>query len=330
MSVVRRGCGRTAVVVAALVGGVALAAPVFAQSWPSKPVRMVLPMPPGSGSDLVARSLAQRLSTQWGQPVVIDNRPGAGTIVGTETVARAAPDGHTLLFGIDLGFTVAPHLQKVSYDPLKDLQPITLIAAFASVMVANPSVPAANLRELIALAKAEPGKLAYGTLGAGSGSHLLTEMLNHRADLKLLHVPYKGAPQLTTAVLSGEVPLAWSGVFSMMGHVKAGKLKALAYGGDKRSKLLPDVPTLVELGYADVEYSVWYGLFAPGGTARPLVNRIHADVAKQIADPAFGDKELLARGYDPSGLGPDEFAALIRREFASRAVMVKVSGAKAE
>lgn len=307
-----------------------LATGAIAQSWPAKPVRLVVPMPPGSGSDLVARAMGQRLTAQWGQPVVVDNRPGGNTLIGGEAVARAAPDGHTLLFGIDLGFTVAPHLQKMPYDPLKDFAPVTLLASFASVMVAHPSLPAGNIRELIALARAQPGKFAYGTLGSGSGSHLLTEMLNHRADVRLLHIPYKGAPQLTAAILAGEVPLAWSGVFSMLPHIKSGKLRGIAYGGVKRSPLIPEVPTFVELGMPDVEYSVWYGLLAPAGTPRPVVERIHADVSRLIADPTFRDKELLARAYEPGGLGPDDFAALIRREFESRALMVKLSGAKSE
>ena len=301
-----------------------------AQNWPTKPVRMVVPMPPGSGSDLVARAMGQRLSAQWGQPVVVDNRPGGNTIIGNEAIARASPDGHSLLFGIDLGFTVAPHLQKVPYDPIMDFAPITMIASFASVMVAHASLPAGNIRELIALAKAQPGKFAYGTLGSGSGSHLLTEMLNHRADARLLHVPYKGVPQLTAAILGGEVQLAWSGIFSMLPHIKSGKLRPMAYGGGKRSALIADVPTLVELGMPDVEYSVWYGLLAPAGTPRPIIARIHADVSTLITEPVFRDKELLARAYEPSGLGPDEFAALIRRELESRALMVKLSGAKAD
>ncbi len=287
-------------------------------------------MPPGSGSDLVARAMGQRLQAQWGQPVVVDNRAGGNTVIGGEAVARSAPDGHTLLFGIDLGFTVAPHMQKVSYDPIKDFAPVTLLASFASVMVAHPSLPAGSIRELMALAKAQPGKYTYGTLVTGSGSHLLTEMLNHRAGVSLLHVPYMGAPQLTAAILGGEIQLAWSGVFSMLPHIKLGKLRALAYGGGKRSPLLPDVPTFVELGMPEVEYSVWYGLLAPAGTPRPVIERIHADVSKLVADPAFRDKELLARSYEPSGLGPDEFAAQIRRELDSRGLMVKLSGAKAD
>ena len=314
----------------AITGCIAFAPLAMAQTWPAKPVRIVVPMPPGSGSDLVARAMGQRLSMQWGQPVVVDNRAGGNTLIGGEAVARAAPDGYSLLFGIDLGFTVAPHLQKMPYDPVKDFAPVTLLATFASVMVAHPSLPAADIRELIALAKAHPGKFAYGTLGTGSGSHLLTEMLNHRAGVSLLHVPYKGAPQLTAAILGAEVQLAWSGVFSMLPHIKSGKLRALAYGGNRRSALLPEVPTFVELGMPDVEYSVWYGLLAPAGTPRTIIERIHADVSKLIAEPAFRDKELLSRAYEPSGLGPEEFAALIRRELDSRGLMVKLSGAKAD
>ena len=326
---------RTGACVAGLIA-VALIAPAYAQAqtvaaWPSKTVRLLVGLPPGSGSDLLARALSQRLSMQWGQSVVVENRPGANTIVATESVARAAPDGHTLLFAIDIGFTVNPHLYaKLPYDPIRDFAPITLITSFATLLVATSSLPASNVAELIALAKTQPGKISYGSIGAGSQMHLLSAMLGNKAGIELLHVPYKGIPQMMTAVLAGEVQLTWVGVNSSRTLVQAGRLKALGFGGTKRAALTPEVPTLAELGYPEVEMSVWYGLLAPAGTPRPLLERIHADVLKIMQDPEFRDREMLSRGYEPSGLGPDEFAALIVRESAARAVMVKVSGARAE
>lgn len=316
---------------AALIAAAALTAPVHAQAqsaWPSKTVRMVVGLPPGSGSDLLARALSQRLTMQWGQSVVVENRPGANTILATESVARATPDGHTLLFAIDGGFTVNPHLYaKLPYDPIKDFAPVTMITTFGTVLVATPSLPANTVAELVALAKAQPGKINFGSIGAGSQMHLLSAMLGNKAGIELLHVPYKGIPQMMTAVLTGEVQLAWVGVFSSRKLVQAGRLKALGFGGTKRAPMMPEVPTLAELGYPEVEASVWYGLLAPAGTPRPLIERIHADVLRIIQDPEFRDREMLARGYEPSGLGPEEFAALILRETASRAVMVKISGA---
>ena len=323
-------------VFAGLIAAAWLIAPAWAwaqapAAWPTKTVRLVVGLPPGSGSDLLARSLAQRLTMQWGQSVVVENRPGASTIVANESVARAAPDGHTLVFAIDGGFTVNPHLYaKLPYDPIRDFAPITMITTFGTLLVATPSLPANNVAELVALAKAQPGKISYGSIGSGSQMHLLSAMLGNKAGIELLHVPYKGIPQMMTAVLTGEVQLTWVGVFSARPLVQSGRLRALGFGGTKRARMMPDVPTLVELGYPEVEASVWYGLLAPAATPRPLVERIHADVLKLLQDPEFRDKEMLSKGYEPSGLGPDEFAALIVRETAARRVMVKISGARAE
>ena len=317
-----------------LAGIAALATGAAAQAqaaWPSKPVRLVVGLPPGSGSDLLARALAQRLTARWGQPVVVDNRPGANTIVATESVARAAPDGHTLLFALGTSFTVNPHLYpKLPYDPAGDFAPIVLITSFATVLVANPALAANDVGELVSLARSKPGAISYGSIGSGSEMHLLSAMLANKAGIELLHVPYKGIPQLMSAVLTGEVQLTWVGVFSSGPLVRSGRLKALGFGGAKRSPMMPEVPTLAEAGFPDVAMSVSYGLMAPAGTPRPLVERIHADVLKVIEDPEFRDKEMLAKGYEPSGLGPEEYAAFLARDSARNAVMVKVSGARSE
>lgn len=254
-------------------------APAAAQAWPAKPVRMLIGLPPGGGSDPLARALSQRLAVIWGQPVLVENRPGANTSVATDLVAKSAPDGYTLLFAIDIGLTVNPHLYaRIPYDPIKDFTPITQVNTFATVLVAHPSVPANNIPELVALARAQPGKLTYSSIGAGSQMHLLSEMFAHKANISMLHVPYKGIPQMATAVLAGEVNLTWVGVFTARPQIAAGKLKAIGYGGPKRTPFLPDVPTFAESGYPEVDMSVWYGVLGPAGMARPLVDRIHKDI----------------------------------------------------
>ena len=321
----------TPIIVMALAATAAASA--FSQSnpWPSRPVKILLGLPPGSGSDLLARAFAQRLTATWGQPVVVENRPGASMIIATEAVAKSAPDGHTLLFALDSNFTVLPHLYaKLPYDPFKDFAPIVLLTRFGLVMVAHPSVPAQSVAEFIAAAKREPGKFTYGSLGSGSQMHLMGEMLGHRAGARLVHVPYKGIPQMMTAVLTGEVNATFVGVYSSRPMVAQQKLKALAYGASKRSPLMPDVPSFDELGLAEVSVTAWYGLLAAAGTPRSVVERIHADSTALMAEPEFRDKQMLARAYEPASLSPDGFAAMIREEYAARAPIVKQSGAKVE
>ncbi|OGT80617.1 MAG: hypothetical protein A3H91_00270, partial [Gammaproteobacteria bacterium RIFCSPLOWO2_02_FULL_61_13] len=296
---------------------VAVALPAYgqaldaAQTWPTKPVRVIIGIGPAGGSDLLARAMAQRLTAQWGQPVVVENRVGANGIIATEAVAKSAPDGHTLLFATDSAFTVTPHLHaKLPYDALRDFAAVTQITEFGTVLVANAALPVANAAELIALAKKNPGKITYSSIGAGSQMHLISEMLSNKAGISLSHIPYKGVPQMVSAVLTGEVNLTWVGVFSSRPHVKSGKLKALGYSISKRSSLMPEVPTFAELGYPEVDKGVWYGVMAPVRTPRLLVDRIHADIKKLLDEPEFRNKELLSKGYEPTGLGPDEFAAL--------------------
>ncbi len=313
-----------------LAGSAGAQAPANAD-WPARAVHLVIGIAPGSGSDLLARGLAQRLTPVWHQPVVVDSRPGANTIIATEAVAKAAPDGYTLLFALDHAFTTTPHLYaRVPYDPLKDFAPITLLTEFGTVLVASPALGVQNVAQLIALAKSQPGKISYGSIGSGSQMHLITEMLNNQAGIKLLHVPYKGMPQLSTAVITGEIGVTWLGLFSARPHIASGKLKVLAYSDSKRSSFMPDLPTVAELGYPDVVKSVWYGLLAPARTPSPLIDRIHGDVSKLLADPEFREKEMYSKGYEPSGLGPDAFGALIKRQYAAGANLVKVSGARVE
>jgi tripartite-type tricarboxylate transporter receptor subunit TctC len=301
------------------------------EPWPSRTVRLVVPSPGGSGIDAVARMLAQRLSLQWDQPVIVDNRPGANSIIGTELVARAVPDGYTLLFASDATFTVHPYVYaSLPYDPIRDFAPITQVVTFHQILVAHPAVDARNLAELLAIARKSPGRITYASFGNGSASHLLSEVLQKATRTDLLHVPYKGLPQAVAAVLSGETMLTWAGVYSTQAQIAAGKLNAIGIAAPRRSPFLPDVPTFAELGYPAVEYTFWFGLFAPAATPRALVERIHRDVARILADPEVRDRELLSKAYEPSGIAPQQFGDRIRHESATRAAIVKASGLKAE
>ncbi len=302
-----------------------------AEGWPSRTVRIVVPSPGGSGIDVVARLLAHRLSVIWGQTVIVDNRPGANSIIGSELVMRAPPDGLTLLFASDSTFTVNPHLYaSMPFDPLRDLAPITQVVTFNQLLVAHPSVGASDLAQLVTLARAQPGHITYASFGAGSSSHLLTELLKKETGIDLLHVPYKGLAQAVAAVIAGESMVTWAGVFSTQAAIESGRLKALGIAASKRSAFLPAVPTFTELGYPAIEYTLWFGLFAPAATPRGIVDRIHRDVARLLADPEFRDKDLLSKAYEPSGITPDQFAAHLRRESTARAALVKLSGAKVE
>ncbi|MDB5900476.1 MAG: hypothetical protein JWP41_4078 [Ramlibacter sp.] len=298
-----------------------------AAHWPTRPVKIVLGLPPGSGSDLLARALAQELAEAWKQPVVVENKPGANGIVATDSVAKAPPDGHTLLLAIDANITTNPHIYKsLPHDPVKDLAPVTMLMTFSTALVAHPAAPFNSVAELVARAKAAPGSISYASMGSGSTMHLLSETLEQAAGIKLLHVPYKGIPQMTNALLSGEVQLGWLGAFTAKPLVAEGRLKALGISATKRLALLPQVPTLAELGYPQVEMTVWYGLMAPAATPRPVVERIHSSVAAILAKPSFRDQHLVPKGYEPSGMGTSDFSAHIRRELVSRGEMVRRAG----
>lgn len=302
-----------------------------AQNWPTRAVRIVVPYPVGGGIDVLGRQLAERLSPLWGQSVVVENRPGASTIPAVEAVAKAGTDGHTLLLTTDSSISINPHLfAKLPYDAQRDLAPITLLVLLQQMLVAQPALPANNLSELIALARQKPGTLNYGSYGSGSQPHLAGEMFKAKAGVEIAHIPYKGLPLAVAAVLGGEIQLTFSGIASARPHIQAGKLKALAIGGHRRSPLLPEVPTFAEQGFPEVETHAWFGLFAPAATARDVIARVHRDVVRIIAEPAFRDKEIVAKGYDPVGNSPEEFAAYIRTDTANRGRAVKLSGAKAE
>ena len=292
----------------------ALVSAAHADDFPTRAIKLVVPFAPGGGNDTVARLVGEGLAAGLGQPVVIDNRPGAGGIIGAEAVARAAPDGYTLFLGGVGSHAINPNLHAhLSYDPIKDFAPITLVASAPLVLVVHPSVPATSVRELIALAKAQPGRLNYASNGNGSSSHLAAVMFASMTGIDIVHVPYKGLSPALADLIGGQVQLMFSSVVAIVPQVKAGKLRALAISSKDRLSLLPELPTIAESGVAGYQSSSWYGILAPAGTPAAIVNRLNAALVKVIAQPAF--REALAReGADPVGNSPEAFGAFIAAE----------------
>jgi tripartite-type tricarboxylate transporter receptor subunit TctC len=314
-------------IAAAMVGTKAWAQ---AATWPTRPVRVIVPYPAGGGVDVLARALAQKLQERWGQPVTVDNRPGANTLVGTELAARAT-DGHTLLLTTDATFTINPHLYaRLPYDLDRDFLPISRMVSFSQLLVANAELPANTLPQLVALARSKPGQLSYASYGPGSQPQLATETLKQKAGVFIVHVPYRGIPQAVAAVVSGEVPLTWAGIPSARPHLQTRRIKALAYGGKTRTPAFPDVPTVGELGYADVDANVWVGLFAPTGLGAPLADRIHQDVVAILQEPGFKAQEVEAKAYDLVAGNPQELRRHIREELKTREQPIRYSKAKVE
>jgi tripartite-type tricarboxylate transporter receptor subunit TctC len=263
--------------------------------------------------------------------VVVENRPGANTIVATDAVAKSAPDGSTILMTTDATFSINPHLyQKLPFDTQRDFIPVTMLVLLQQMLVGHPALPANSLDELIRLAKSKPGTLNYASYGSGSQPHLSGEMLKNKAGIDLVHVPYKGISLAVPAVMAGEVQLTFAGIATSMPQLKAGRIKAFAIGGTQRSPLYPEVPTFAELGYPEVETHAWFGFFLPAGSPQEAVSRIHQDTKKILEDPEFRQKQLIARGYDVVGSSPGDFAAYIRKDSENRARAVRISGAKAE
>jgi tripartite-type tricarboxylate transporter receptor subunit TctC len=309
----------------------ALAAGAFAQSYPSKTVRIVVPYPPGGGVDGMARPLADQLTKLWGLPVIVENKAGAATIIGAEFVAKSTPDGYTLLLTSESTITSNPHIYpSLPYDPIKDLAPVTQLIGLPQMVVAHPSVSANSLEELVALAKANPRKLNYGSYGSGSQPHLLFEGLNAQAGINLTHVPYKGIAPALQAVLAGEVQLTTAGASVARGNILAGKLKPLAIARQTRLPLMPNVPTLREAGFPDIDPQSWFGLFTTGGSPREAIDRIYVEVAAVFAEPEFRERHMLQRGFDPVLSTPDEFGRFIQADLQSKARLISKSGAKAE
>jgi tripartite-type tricarboxylate transporter receptor subunit TctC len=308
---------------------VALAVPSLAgaQGYPTKPVRFIVPFAPGGSTDIIGRTVAQKLTELWGQTVIVDNRPGGSTVIGTDLVAKSPPDGHTLLV-TPAPFTIVPSLiAKLPYDPAKDFEPITLINTTPLVVVVHPGVPAKSVKELIALAKAKPGALNYGSSGAGGSNHLAGELFNAMAGVKTVHIPYKGNAPALTDLLGGHVDLVYNGLTSALPFIKSGKLRALAVTSLNRSGALPDVPTLDEAGLKGFQAVAWNGLTAPARTPQAVVAKVNADVMKIMKSPELAER-LKAEGSDPVGSTPERYAAFLREEIAKWGKVIKAAGIK--
>jgi tripartite-type tricarboxylate transporter receptor subunit TctC len=309
-----------------------LAAPsVGAQppQWPIKPVKIVFGFPAASATDVVARAVGQKLSDKWGQPVVIDNRPGAGGNLGSEIAARAPADGYTIFFGTVANAISASLYSKLNYDYLKDFTPITLVATTPLVLVANPAVPARNVKELTEYAKANPDKLNFGSGGVGTSNHLAGEMFKAETGTRLTHVAYKGTPAAYNDLFSGQVSLMWDNIVAVTNHVKSGRLTPLAVTSAQRAASLPDVPTMAESGLPGFEAVSWIGALVPAGTPQPIVDKIHTDLVAVLRMPEV-KQQLGALGAIVVGNSQDEFAAWNRNEIAKWAKAVKDSGAKVD
>ena len=312
-----------------LLVAVAACAPLLAAAaYPDRPIRMVVPYSAGGGADNTARVIAQRMSASMGQQVVIDNRPGAAGVIGEEAVAKAAPDGYTVLYDAS-AFAVNPSLRKMSFDPLKELVPISLVATAANILVVPPNAPYKTVKDFIAYAKANPGKLTFASAGSGSGSHLAGELLNAKAGIDLLHVPYKGGAPALTDVMGNQVSAYFGNVASTLNYAKSGKLKALAVTSLKRNPGLPDTPTLAESGLPDFEVLEWNGVWVPKGTPPEVVARLAKEVQGAVADPHVQEK-LRQMGLEPVGNSPQQFGKFVQGEAARWGALVRQRNIRAE
>jgi tripartite-type tricarboxylate transporter receptor subunit TctC len=307
---------------------VAGVAPAFAQAFPTKPIRLILPFPPGGPSDILGRALSQKLSEQLGQQVIADNRPGAGGNLGLELTAKAPPDGYTVVLSSPL-IALSPSLySKLNYEQ-KDLAPISLVAQIQNVVLVHPSVPAKNLKELAQIARASPGKLNYGSGGVGTTTHLAPELFMSMTKTKMVHVPYKGSGQALIGLIGGQVDVLVMAVPAAEAQVKAGKARALAIVSEKRATPLPNVPTAKESGFDNFVVDIWYGILTASGTPQPIINRLNTEINKALASPDMKER-LLAAGIQPLGNTPEQFASFIRNETQRFAKVIKEAGIKPE
>ena len=301
---------------------------VFAQAFPNKPVRLIVTYPAGGSADTLARFLGQQLSETWSQQLVVDNRPGANGIVGTEAAAKAPPDGYTLYLATDGPISINPSLYaNLPYDWRRDFAPVTLLAILNQVLVVPASLPVQNVQELIALARQRPGQLNYASIGIGSSPHLGAELFKSLAGVDMTHIPYKGAGQTITALLTGEASMLFTSEQTAAPHVKSGKLRALATTARKRSIVFPDVPTVAESGLPEFEMRIWFALFAPAGTPDPLLKKLNADFAAALHSMRDA---LIARGYDPQPSTPEELRTLVQDDQDRWAALVRKAGIKAQ
>ena len=315
--------------------GLAGAGPVLAQAggaagYPARPIRMVVPFTPGGSTDILARAIGQKLTEAWGQPVVIDNVPGAGGAIGADKVAKATPDGYTLLMGHIGTLAVNPSLYpNLPYDPIKSFAPVAWVARVPNVLVVHPSVKARSVKELVALAKASPGKLNYGSGGNGSAANLATEYFKLQTGVSLLHIPYRGTAPAVTDLMGGQIQLLFTGAPAVLGQVKNGQLRALAVSSPQRLAALPDLPTVAESGYKDFEADQWYGVVAPAGTPRDVVSKLNAQINQALASPELKTR-LTSEGAIGTPTTPEAFGQHIVREIARWKPVIQSGRVKAD
>ena len=312
---------------ATIAMGCLVAGAVAAQSYPARPLRIVVPFAPGGPNDILARVIGQKLTEAWGQQTIVENRAGGGTVIGTEAVARAAPDGYTLLM-ISTSHTSNPSLRKLPYDPVRDLEPVILVASGPNVVLAHPSLPARSIKELIAVARARPGEVAYGSGGAGTSTHLSGAMVGLMGGVQMIHVPYKGAGPATIDLLSGEITWMVGTILPSMPHIRSGRLRALAVTGLKRSPVLPDVPPVADT-LPGFEATSWYGVAASGGTPREIVMKLNQEIARRINTPDVRER-IAGEGAEIVGGSPDQFGAFYRAEIEKWGKIIRAAGIRLE
>lgn len=329
MNITHKWVSRILMAVLALAAGTtSIAVASAAAQYPARPLRFVVPFPPGAATDALARIIGQTLAGSIGQPVLVDNRAGAGGVIGTDLVAKAAADGHTILMTSTAHAINASLFAKLPYDPVRDFAAVTLVANLPNVLLAHAGVAARNVQELIALAKATPGRLTYASGGNGSAAHLAMELLRTSAGgLELVHVPYKGGAQALTDLMSGQVSLFFTSIFTAMPHIKSGRVRALGVASRARAQLMPELPALAESGLAGFEVVAWYGVLAPGGTPPAVINRLHAGIASGFSS-ADAQERLAAQGAEVVVNSPAQFAAYLRSEISKWAEVVKATGAR--
>ena len=310
----------------------ALAAlPAAAQIYPSKPVKLVVPYPPGGVADLLARTVGQRLSEQWGQPVIVENRPGAAQIIGAETVARSPADGYTLLLSEGATFVINPHLYtKLPYDPLKDFTPVVVLCQISPVIAVNASLPANSVEELIAFAKSRPGSLSYGSMGSGSYAHISMEQFKQLAGVDIVHVPYKGSAPATTDLLSGRIGVMLVSLSVVEPHARAGKVRILAATTAKRLALRPELPTVAEAALPGFETGTWFAVLGPANLPRDIVAKVHADVTSVIGVREFREQNFTKLGLEPVAITPEQFAQMMKADLERWGNLVRATGAKVD
>jgi tripartite-type tricarboxylate transporter receptor subunit TctC len=315
--------------VAAIIGWAFALPAVFAQGYPTKPLRLIVPFPPGGGADSISRVVAQKLSGALGQNILLDNRPGAGTLIATDLGAKAAPDGYTLLL-ITAAFTANPSLyRKLPYDSEKDLSPVTALAAAPNILVVHPSVPAVSVRELIAHAKASPNQLNFGSAGNGTSNHFAGEMFRTMAGIDVVHVPYKGTAPSITDLIAGRIQMLFIGLAPVEQHIKTGRLRALAVASAKPSSVVPGLPTIASSGLPEFESTVWNGIAVPAATPAAIVNRLYTETARVLAQAETRDK-ILSMGFEPVGNTPQDFRQFVGSEMKRAAKLVADAGIRAD